>query len=258
MTAGSVSESVSDDLVFKRNTTSFFGRFLAWAMPTDPRPVFVWPMLAHTYITRQKGRMLRFGLVAAGLMALTMGLIYLLSNVAVLNYSVVKLLQQIFTFVVPGWLAGWLAWGVGITLMIAIGGFTQHTPMQKRLSELPASSNGFYSFWLRMALWEEMAFRTGAEKWKLVDRLRASLVFGCIHITNIWYSFAAGIALSMTGLAFMMVYLWEYRRTKNQMAATAASGTVHALYNSFAMILIGVVVLYALCSLVMSWFGVTI
>lgn len=247
-----------DDLRARRNTTSPFGRFLAWALPRDPRPTFVWPLLAHGYVSRTKGRVVRLGIISAVLLAMTMGMITLLLNVPGLNYSVVTLITKAFSFILPEWLARALAWIVGLVAMFSIGDFTAHTAAQKRLESLSPTRSGFYNMWLRAALWEELTFRAGAEKWSWLDRFRVSVVFGCMHIVNIWYSMAAGIALSLTGFAFMMVYLWEYRRTKNQVAAVSVSATVHALYNTLAILVLFGFLGYLLLSFIMSWFGIKI
>ena len=74
------------------------------------------------------------------------------------------------------------------------------------------------------------------------------MVFGVVHVINIWYSFAAGLALSLTGFGFLLVYLWDYRRTRNQVSATAYSGVVHAVYNTLAMSLILVLVVASILS----------
>ena len=66
------------------------------------------------------------------------------------------------------------------------------------------------------------------------------MCFGLAHVVNIWYSFAAGTALSMTGFGFLLVYLWYYRKYRSQIIATAAAATVHALYNAIALSLIAV------------------
>ena len=94
-----------------------------------------------------------------------------------------------------------------------------------------------------------MLFRAGAEKWSLRHQLQASIVFGAIHITNIWYSFAAGIALSLTGFGFMLVYLWAYRRYRNPLVATAYAAIVHALYNMVAVTMLVTALLVMLVSL---------
>lgn len=106
---------------------------------------------------------------------------------------------------------------------------------------------------LLFALYEEQAFRSGAERWTWPQRVRASVCFGLVHITNIWYNFAAGIALSLTGFGFMLLYLWYYRRYKNQLVATAASTTAHALYNAILLGALIALLTLALVSYIAQW-----
>ena len=118
--------------------------------------------------------------------------------------------------------------------------------LQHALNSLPSGGGWYYDFWLKMAIYEELLFRAGSEKWSWLQRLRAGVFFGLIHITNIWYSLAAGIALSVTGLLFMAVYLYVHNRTGCQIRATAASSVVHAMYNMIAVSLVLVLVLVPL------------
>ena len=122
-----------------------------------------------------------------------------------------------------------------------MGSFTNYTPSQRLLHKIKATRCEAYNTLLLLALWEEQAFRSGSEKWSWRERVRASMCFGLAHIVNIWYSFAAGIALSVTGFGFLLVYLWYYRKYRSQIIATAAAATVHALYNAIALSLIAVV-----------------
>lgn len=122
-----------------------------------------------------------------------------------------------------------------------MGNFTNYTPSQKLLHKIKATRCEVYNTLLLLALLEEQAFRSGSEKWNWRERVRVSVCFGLLHITNIWYSFAAGIALSVTGFGFLLVYLWYYRKYRIQIIATAAAATVHALYNAIAISLIAVV-----------------
>ncbi len=141
------------------------------------------------------------------------------------------------TFIPIAWARG-IAWTVGLVGAMSIGGLTNYDRFQRDLQSAPATRSKIYNFVLMAALWEEQVFRSGSEKWSWSQRVRASLIFGAIHITNIWYSLAAGIALGLTGFGFLLVYQWYYRKTRNQIIATAASATVHALYNMIALVLV--------------------
>ena len=219
---------------------------MAWlfrrAMPQDTRPTFVWSRLVTEienagYFSRWK-----FSILAVGLIIMTIATIKALLMIPGLDSSVVGLLTSIFeTFLPARWATG-AAWIVGATGVFLMGNFTSYTKKQKSLQSLKATGCGMYNTLLLFALLEEQAFRSGSERWNWRERVRASVCFGLLHVTNIWYSFAAGIALSVTGFGFLMVYLWYYRKYRSQIIATAAAATVHALYNAIAISLIAVVV----------------
>ena len=217
---------------------------MAWlfrrAMPRDTRPTFVWPKLVATiedarYLDRRW-----LTAVAAVLIAMTIAAVKALLLIPGLDSSVVNLLTRGFaTFLPRGWATG-TAWTVGVAGVFLIGDFTNYTKKQKSLHGLKATGCGVYDTLLLFALWEEQAFRSGSERWSWCERVRASVCFGLAHVVNIWYSFAAGTALSMTGFGFLLVYLWYYRKYRSQIIATAAAATVHALYNAIALSLIAV------------------
>lgn len=219
---------------------------MAWlfrrAKPQDTRPTFVWPRLVTEienagYFSRRK-----FSILAVGLIIVTIATIKTLLFVPGLNQSVVSLLTRgLETFLPTGWATG-AAWTVGMAGVFLMGSFMNYTPSQRLLlHKTKATRCEAYNIILLLALWEEQAFRSGSEKWSWRERVRASVCFGILHIANIWYSFAAGVALSVTGFGFLLVYLWCYRKYRSQIIATAAATTVHALYNAIALSLIAVV-----------------
>lgn len=226
-------------------------KFLDRTMPPDPRPVFVWPQLA-VETGHKHFRTRNLALVSVALLIATAGMIFLLLQVPFLDRSVVKLMTNGFEAFIPkGWATG-AAWTVGMVGTMSIGSFTNHDYVQRYLQSIPATKSKIYNFVLTVSLWEEQAFRSGSEKWSWSQRVCASLIFGAIHITNIWYSLAAGVALGLTGFGFLLVYLWFYRRTRDQVAATAASATVHAVYNmmvfTLLIIVVGVTIVMAFVS----------
>ncbi len=235
-------QAVSEPLIHRRAVKGLMAKFLNATMPPDPKPVFVWPQLVVEASRKHVFRTRNLAFVSLTLLLATMGMIYLLLQVPFLDQSVVKLMTRGFeTFIPTGWATG-AAWTVGMVGTMSIGSFTNHDYLQRKLQALPATKYGIYNFVLMAALWEEQAFRSGSEKWSWSQRVRASLIFGVIHITNIWYSMAAGIALGLTGFGFLLVYHWYYQKTKDQVVATAASATVHAVYNMMALALIVVVI----------------
>ena len=217
---------------------------MAWlfrrAMPRDTRPTFVWPNLARAIGDARYFDQRWLTAIATVLIIVTIATIKVLLMIPGLDSSVVELLTSIFeTFLPARWATGaaWVAGAVGVFL---IGDFTNYTKQQKALHSLKATRCEAYNTLLLFALWEEQAFRSGSERWSWCERVRASVCFGLAHVVNIWYSFAAGTALSMTGFGFLLVYLWYYRKYRSQIIATAAAATVHALYNAIALSLIAV------------------
>ena len=218
---------------------------MAWlfrrAMPQDPKPVFVWPRLVTEienagYFSRRN-----FSILAVGLIIVTIATIKMLLFVPGLNQSVVGLLTRgLETFLPAGWATG-AAWTVGMAGVFLMGSFTNYTPSHRLLHKTKATRCEAYNIILLLALWEEQAFRSGSEKWNWRERVRASVCFGLLHITNIWYSFAAGRALSWTVFGFLLVYVWCYRKYRSQIIATAAAATVTVLYIAIALSLIAVV-----------------
>ena len=210
-------------------------------MPQDARPTFVWSRLVTEienagYFSRRK-----FSILAVGLIIMTIAMVKMLLFVPGLNQSVVSLLTRgLETFLPTRW-ATVTAWTVGMSGVFLMGDFTNYTPSQMFLHKIKATRYEVYNIILFLALLEEQAFRSGSERWNWRERVRASVCFGILHIANIWYSFAAGIALSVTGFGFLLVYLWCYRKYRSQIIATAAAATVHALYNVIALSIIAVV-----------------
>lgn len=228
---------------------------MAWlfrrAMPRDTRPTFVWPNLARAIGDARYFDQRWLAAIATVLIIVTIATIKVLLLIPGLDSSVVELLTSIFeTFLPARWATG-VAWAAGAVGVFLIGDFTNYTKQQKALHSLKATRCEAYNTLLLFALWEEQAFRSGSERWSWRGRARASVCFGLLHITNIWYSLAAGIALSATGFGFLLVYLWYYRKYRSQVVATAAATTLHTLYNVIALSLIAAAaVLYATISII--------
>lgn len=217
---------------------------MAWlfnrVMPTDNRPTFVWPRLVVAIEDTRHFDRRELSVIAVVLIVMTIATIKVLLFIPGLDSSVVDLLTRGFaTFLPLTWATGaaWVAGAVGVFL---IGDFTNYTKKQKSLHGLKTTRCGVYDTLLLFALLEEQAFRSGSEKWSWRERVRASVCFGLAHVVNIWYSFAAGVALSATGFGFLLVYLWYYRKYRSQVVATAAATTLHTLYNVIALSLIAV------------------
>ena len=185
---------------------------MAWlfkkGMPQDPKPVFVWPRLVTAikdvgYFSRRE-----LSVLAVGLIIVTIATIKMLLFVPGLNQSAVSLLTRgLETFLPTRWATA-TAWTVGMAGVFLMGDLTNYTPSQKILHKIKATRYEVYNTILFLALLEEQAFRSGSERWNWRERVRASVCFGLLHIMNIWYNFATGIALSVTGFGFLLVYLW--------------------------------------------------
>lgn len=216
-------------------------KILGWVRPKNTDTTYVFPAMAHQGV-RVLGPHFRTLIgIAIALMAATIVMIALLIQIPVLQLSVVKILTNLFELFLPSVMASVFAWTVGLIAVFSLGSFIYLTPQQRQLDNLPATRSKFYTFILRLATWEEIVFRAGAEHWTWWQRIRMSLLFGLIHITNIWYSLAAGIALSLTGFGFMLVYLWAYKKYEQQWHATSVASVLHALYNTIALSLIAII-----------------
>ena len=90
----------------------------------------------------------------------------------------------------------------------------------------------------RFALWEEQAFREGAERWSIRERLQSAHIFGWAHFLNMFYPLATVCALMGGGWIFMVCYLQEYRTSRDSQAATYAATALHSVYNALAVALI--------------------
>lgn len=224
-----------DELLHVRVRESVLATVIDIVMPPDPKPMFMWPhFVATTHRRYFKGYYLH--LIAASLLIITVGLVILLHRIPLLQESVLSVLTAILEQILPSSWATAIAILYGVTIMVLFGSFIHTTPLQRALDEIPIQTSVVYRFLLWAALREEQLFRSGSERWSWLQKIQASLAFGVAHIVNIWYSFAAGIALSVTGFGFLLVYTYYYRKTHSQAIATSASTIVHAMYNTIALV----------------------
>ena len=91
-------------------------------------------------------------------------------------------------------------------------------------------------FFDKAAMQEEQWFRMGAESWTSRQRLISSVLFGTVHITNMFYPVTSVLVLMLVGAVFMAAYMREYRRSGDVDRATLASTKLHATYNRFAIL----------------------
>jgi hypothetical protein len=92
------------------------------------------------------------------------------------------------------------------------------------------------------ALAEERAFRQGAERWPFRHRAFKCIQFGLAHAL-IGIPIGVALALSCGGAYFMVVYLRTWRRTHDEREAVLESARAHAVYNTF---IIGIVLVLVL------------
>lgn len=89
-----------------------------------------------------------------------------------------------------------------------------------------------------LALREEILFRAGSEKWSFVQKIRANLTFGLMHLTMVIVPVSAALALSFSGALLMNAYLRKMRETKSIIKAVKYSAIVHAIYNGLLLALL--------------------
>ncbi len=94
----------------------------------------------------------------------------------------------------------------------------------------------------RAAMYEEQWFRMGAESWSARQRIYSCLSFGAVHLANIIYPAASLIVVGCVGGVFMWAYLREYKRSGSYERAVLASTKLHAAYNRFAFLYLGVAI----------------
>lgn len=83
----------------------------------------------------------------------------------------------------------------------------------------------------RFVLREEQIYREGAEHWTWLQRIRACLLFGLVHLLNLIVPYVAVVLLSIGGAVFMHEYLRVMRRTNSRPTALASSAALHHTYN---------------------------
>jgi hypothetical protein len=85
------------------------------------------------------------------------------------------------------------------------------------------------------ALREELTFRAGSEDWKWRQRLTSNVLFGAVHLLNLYVPLAAVFSLSTGGWWFMSVYRNSYKKTHSRIVAIQESAAVHAAHNTLVI-----------------------
>ena len=113
-----------------------------------------------------------------------------------------------------------------------------------------------YGFFNRAAVYEEQAFREGAENWHTGQRLVSCLVFGAVHMTNLIYPLATILPLALGGAVFMAVYLRTYRKTRFRRSAVLAAALLHRVYNRIALAAFAISLVIILGWAALGMFGI--
>lgn len=95
-----------------------------------------------------------------------------------------------------------------------------------------------FGFFNEAAIYEEQAFREGYENWTRWERIRANLVFGAVHQSNLFYPFATILPLAVGGAIFGHIYQREFERTNFRRSAVLEAAVVHRVYNKVALSMI--------------------
>lgn len=222
---------------FKRPVTGVYTRLLMACMPPQPRRhiVFGFGELKPRFKWYHYAWAIPALLVVLGLVQLQ------IHYLPWTQYSVVT-----------GYMAGMSA--LGVNQLIALAAFViGYRFLHRKRTSRSSISKHTYGFFNKAAVFEEQAFREGAENWNWNQRLRSCLVFGAIHMVNLIYPIATILPLALGGALFMAVYLRTYKRTHFRRSAVLASAVIHRVYNRIAL----AAIVISLALLLGSWiFGV--
>jgi hypothetical protein len=169
-------------------------------------------------------------LLAIPALAVVLGLV----NLQIFLFPVMR--HSVLTMVGMGVEKVGLIWG--IALLVAFILVKSFLDRDDSLKGIRTHSKYTYGFFNKAAVYEEQAFREGAEKWNASQRTMSCLVFGAIHMTNLWYPLASILPLSLGGALFMWVYLQNFEQTRFRRTAVLASSVVHRVYNKVALTVI--------------------
>jgi hypothetical protein len=133
---------------------------------------------------------------------------------------------------------------------------------RSRPSNKPSISRHTYGFFNGAAVFEEQAFREGAESWSFWQRFRSCVAFGAIHMVNLFYPLATILPLAVGGALLTVIYLRNYRRTGFRRAAVLEAAVWHRVYNKIALTVAAVALVitigYMLAGLFAALFGLAI
>ncbi len=125
---------------------------------------------------------------------------------------------------------------------------------RRQASQDRTMSRHTYGFFNRAAIFEEQAFREGAEHWNASQRIISCLAFGAIHMINLIYPLATILPLALGGGLFMWVYLREQKKTRFRRSAVLEASIAHRVYNRIALFVVLTVLLGAAGGLLVQAF----
>lgn len=223
-------------------------------MPEDPRPVFIWPRLAILY-GRASLSSLRVGLMAfftAFVMMFTAATLAILTPLD--DISILKGFTWLYRNALPPTVAVGFAVAscVAVTIALIYSCSSGLVGWQSLAWSQRASKDSIYDTLLRLALFEEMLFRAGSEKWSRRQKLHSAVTFGLCHLANVWIPVSGALAIMMGALLLQYVYHLEYKKSNHQITATSVAARVHATCNYMLLVMMLAYVVMYVISLVVS------
>ena len=222
------SQAVNSRDRFVRPSKGVAGLLSRLLPKTDDDAVIVHPTKLRLKQTRTS-RLLAAGALV-GVLVFVFGLSYLVPWTRTSPYTLIA----DFSVSLWGDLWGTIASTVFLLICLVAVGWGTVVPRYR----------GTQSFIDKAAMLEEQWFRMGAEKWNTAQRVWSCLVFGFMHVINIIYSVSLLLAIAGMGAILMAVYLREYRKTQSVEKALLASTKLHATYNRFGFVYMGIAMVF--------------
>ncbi|WP_156877665.1 hypothetical protein [Shimazuella kribbensis] len=215
------------DFVRPKDTGS--ARFCSWLLPSATKK-------KQTHVVYNFGNLRRYFCwwhyaSAIPMLAFFIGLIYLQTH--------------FMPWMIYSPLTGTIELGKKTSMVAAIAGLVLLVVIDNKLGTWQKST-GYSPFTNKAAIYEEQAFREGAEDWRTWERFRSCLSFGLFHLPSLYYVFGMFLPHVIMGSVFMAIYLRTFRRTNCRRTAVLAASVFHVVYNRVTLIVIALVVLFEL------------
>lgn len=164
---------------------------------------------------------------------------------------------SIFSMMIDEW-GFFIAIGIYVAVSILGAMYVKRYGQKKNgRTSLSKHTIGFFN---KAAVYEEQAFREGAENWTFWQRVRSCLIFGAAHLSNLFYPLATILPLALGGAMFMGVYLRTYKKTRFRRTAVLEASLIHRVYNKIALTAVLIALILVFGSAIFGWltFVVTI